>query len=635
MLSILSLDVYASGNEKISNDKNTLNILLLNSYHDGYIWSNELKNGVKDVFDQSYENYNLRIEHMDTKNLSTDAYLEELSNLYTEKFESDEFDLILSADDNALKFLLSYKEKLFGDTPVFFCGVNTLDAHDLKDTKNIYGVVEKSSIKDTIDIAVQHNPRLKNVYLVVDDTITGRSTKADVKRDLLAYDKNLNLIVFEDMTIFEIQEELKKVNTSNSVVIQTFYVVDVDGAVYPLEYTAKLVIEASPVPIYGLYTFGYGYGTVGGKFVEGYSQGSRAAEMAVDYLKTGVPNRDRFIVNDNYNRYHFDYEVMEKYNLNMDILPTSSLIINEPVTIYQQHKSVINISLMIVFLLVVYVLILRVQIASQTLKITKTQKDLMESERMASLGRLVAGVAHEINTPVGIGVTLSSHIESTTRVVGELVSENNMTKLEFEEYIDDLLTSSNHLSETMKRASELVRSFKRVAVDQSTDEHREIFICEYFQEIINSLKNELKQKSVEVQIICDDKMVVWSHAGAIYQIMMNLILNSIIHGFDGRTDGLIEISAQNLSQSRGHKADKVSIKYRDYGVGMSQNDLNNIYEPFYTTKREMGGSGLGMHIVYNLVTQKLGGTIECTSAMNAGTEFLIEFPIESPTENKS
>jgi len=627
VLVLIVLSAILNTNTYSQTEPEIVNVLLLNSYHDGYIWSNELKKGVNDVLDSSFEEYIIRTEHMDTKNVSSDAYFKELSELYKYKFKPDAFDIIISADDNALKFLLQYRDSLFPDTPVFFCGVNTLGAHNLENVQNIYGVVEKSSIVDTVKVAIKQNSNIENIYVVVDDTITGRSTKADIRRDMSGYNEDLNLVILEDRTIFEIQEYLRTVEPDKSIAIQSFYVVDVDGEVYPLEYTAQLLIDASPVPVYALFPFGFGSGTVGGKFVDGYSQGKRATEMAVGYLDGNRYEGAEFVVDDSYNQYFFDYEVMDKFDLDMSVLPENSIIINNQSSFYIRHQSVINTSLIIFFALVIYVMILRLQLATQTQKITKTQKDLMQSERMASLGRLVAGVAHEVNTPIGIGVTLASHMKESTKSIQEIYNDKQMKQSDLEQFLDIMQTNSELLLSNMLKASELIQSFKRVAVDQTSDKHREINLSIYLDEILNSLKSELKRNHVEVKVSCQDGMILWTHAGAIYQIVLNLIMNSIIHGFEGREDGLIEITAGVMTDS---KSKSVSIKYRDYGTGMSKTELDQIYEPFFTTKRHEGGSGLGMHIVYNLVAQSLNGTIECTSAPQAGTEFLILFPFESP-----
>ena len=135
-------------------------ILILNSYHDGYEWSNDTKQGIKDILDDSGFDYHMRIEHMDTKNINSDKYLEELYYLYKNKYDVNEFDVIICADDNALKFLLKYREDLFADTPIFFSGINTLTTHDFDGVTNIYGVVEKHSIAETTDMALKLNPRI-------------------------------------------------------------------------------------------------------------------------------------------------------------------------------------------------------------------------------------------------------------------------------------------------------------------------------------------------------------------------------------------------------------------------------------------------------------------------------------------
>lgn len=606
-----------------------VSILLLNSYHDGYQWSDDTKQGIRDVLDENISNYYLRVEHMDTKNINSDAYMDGLAKLYAVKYDRDEFDVIISADDNALKFLLEYKDDLFGDTPIFFTGVNKLDVYDLDDQNNIYGVVEKSSIATTVKVAQKQIPELKDVYLVVDDTITGQSTKADTTKDMAIYEDVLEFYILENMPYEDILKKVETLDPKESIVIQSFYVVDTDGTSYPLEYTAKQLTNRSTAPVYSIYSFGFGEGTVGGRFIEGYTQGTRVAMMLVDFLEDGHYNGQRYIVDESSNRYHFDYEVMKKFNLNVNALPEISFIINEPITFYDRNKTIINIGVILITLIMIYVGLLRRQITKQTHNITKTQKSLMESEKMASLGRLVAGVAHEVNTPIGIGVTLASYIDDETGKVQKLLSGSKLSQNKLNAFLDDIQVSSEMLTSTMHRASKLIQSFKQVAVDQSYDERRHVDLAQYLEEIINSLRSELKKTDVEIKINCADNLRIYSHTGAIYQIILNLIMNSIKHGFHDLDDGVVEITAYLIKDGTASgKHDAICLTYKDNGHGIKNGNLKKIFEPFYTTRRTEGGSGLGLNIVYNLVTQRLMGTVECKSILGEYTEFTILFPAE-------
>ncbi len=624
-LAASSLTYGADLSEDVSSGTH-FEILLLNAYHDGYIWSNDLKKGVMDTLDAKFSNYSLRIEHMDTKNINTEAYYEELYRLYSMKYEKDTFDVILSADDNALRFLMKYRDRLFGNTPVFFCGVNTLEAYPhLEDMKYVYGVAEQNSIGDTVGAALRQNPDIEDVYLVVEDTVTGKSTKSNTLKVMRKSYPQINYRIFENMTIYEIQDAVSELDPKTAIVIYAFYAVDVDGRVFALDYPSRLLSEASSVPVYSLYTFGFGTGTVGGKLIEGYTQGMRMVEFMSEYLSNGYVE-NRFIDDNSINRYKFDYNALRKYGLSVDALPKDSLVVNRPQSFYEDHKLEVNIGFFMLIMLVVYLVTLRSQVTSQTRKIESAQKELLEAEKLASLGRLVAGVAHEVNTPIGIGVTLASHMESISKKMGQAVSSGNVSKTEFMNNIEEMQETADHLLDTMDKASELIRSFKRVAIDQVSDEYRNVNMCNYMHEIVNSLRQELKKKNVDVRILCDAEVEVFTHAGAIYQILLNLIMNSLKHGFEGRENGIVDIKT-SFTQNETEKM--LHIKYRDYGVGMPPNVLKQIYEPFFTTKRDNGGSGLGMSIVYDLVTETLEGRIECSSAEQAGTEFIIDIPIKN------
>ena len=252
-------------------------------------------------------------------------------------------------------------------------------------------------------------------------------------------------------------------------------------------------------------------------------------------------------------------------------------------------------------------------------QLRQAQTQLVESEKMAALGGLVAGVAHEINTPVGVGVTAASHLDAQVEKYSKLYQSNQLTRSDFEALLNTAATSSNMILANLKRAAELVSSFKQIAVDQSADQQRHFKLKLYLEEILHSLYPRLKNTSHSVTVSCPDTLELYSYPGAFYQIITNLVMNSLIHGFERIEGGEIRI---DVSQEQN----AVHIHYSDNGQGIDAEHRDKIFEPFFTTKRNEGGSGLGMHVVYNLVVQALGGQIQCDSIPGQGTRFHIRIP---------
>jgi signal transduction histidine kinase len=248
----------------------------------------------------------------------------------------------------------------------------------------------------------------------------------------------------------------------------------------------------------------------------------------------------------------------------------------------------------------------------------KTQNELVQTEKMAALGRLVAGIAHEVNTPIGIGVTAASHLKKEIKSFNENYKNESLTKSSFEEFIDVSVQSSDILLNNLERAANIIQNFKQVSVDQSSDKTRSFFLKEYIESIITNLKPSLKQSSPLIEIHCPESLQIDSNPGAFYQIFTNLIMNSIIHGFEDEKQGHIIIEVH-------HKGHDIEIIYKDNGKGMSKENLAKIFDPFFTTRRSLGGSGLGTHIIYNLVTQKLHGTITAKSEEGQGLTFNMYF----------
>lgn len=249
-----------------------------------------------------------------------------------------------------------------------------------------------------------------------------------------------------------------------------------------------------------------------------------------------------------------------------------------------------------------------------------TQNQLVESEKMASLGRLVAGVAHELNTPIGIGITGASFLHEKLLQLKGSFEEGNLSRKALSEFIDCAPMSAEIILSNLGRAAEQIANFKMVAVDQTSERKRSINLFNYVEKVVNSLSPAINDARHNVDIQGEKDIELYTVPGVLSQIITNLTMNSIYHAYENEEQGNIKIFVEKTD-------DKVKLIYKDDGKGMDKPVSQMIFEPFFTTKRGSGGSGLGMYLVYNLVNQSLGGNISCHSELGKGTEFLLEFPV--------
>jgi PAS domain S-box-containing protein len=265
----------------------------------------------------------------------------------------------------------------------------------------------------------------------------------------------------------------------------------------------------------------------------------------------------------------------------------------------------------------------RTQALSQALEeLRAAQTQLVESEKMAALGGLVAGVAHEINTPVGIGVTAASHLEQRTQSFVDLAQSGKMKRSDLAKFIDTATQSSQMILANLSRAAELIQSFKQVAVDQLSEERRTFAVKAYLEEILLNLRPKLKRTEHTTTIRCDENLTLDGYPGVLSQVVTNLVMNSLIHAYEEGDKGRLVFDIKQ-------EAECLIFQYSDDGKGIAPVDLGKIFDPFFTTKRGQGGSGLGLHVVYNLVTQKLNGKIRCESTVGVGTKFIVELPVQN------
>lgn len=267
----------------------------------------------------------------------------------------------------------------------------------------------------------------------------------------------------------------------------------------------------------------------------------------------------------------------------------------------------------------------KAQQLEQTLhNLQQAEAQLIQTEKMAALGGLVAGVAHEINTPIGIGITATSLLMEKSTAFAEQFKASTMKRSDLEKFLDIAQQSSRMTLSNLNRAARLIQSFKQVAVDQSSESKRVFNLQAYLEEILLQLSPLLKAMPHQIQVKGDATLTLNSYPGAFSQIVTNLLMNSLIHAYppddqEQVKPGCIAIAFQTIEG-------QIIFEYADDGVGIAPEHLGKIFEPFFTTKRGQGGSGLGLHIVYNLVTQKLDGTIQCESRPLAGTRFIIKLP---------
>lgn len=256
-------------------------------------------------------------------------------------------------------------------------------------------------------------------------------------------------------------------------------------------------------------------------------------------------------------------------------------------------------------------------------RLRATQRDLIQAEKMAALGGLVAGVAHEINTPLGVAVTAATAFGQDTERFAGAYRAGSLRRADLEDYIGSATEAMGFVLGNITRAADLVQSFKQVAVDQTTDQVRRFDLGDYLAEVLRSLQPQLRRVPHRLEASLAEELVVNSTPGAIAQIVTNLVMNALTHGFAGRdTAGTIHVALYHAPDMPGW----VELTVSDNGNGIGETVLPRIFDPFFTTRREAGGTGLGLHLVYNLVTQRLGGRIDVDSRIGIGTRFTVVFP---------
>lgn len=261
---------------------------------------------------------------------------------------------------------------------------------------------------------------------------------------------------------------------------------------------------------------------------------------------------------------------------------------------------------------------MQIELKNKVQELFEIQQEVIHQERLAMLGSMVAGISHEVNNPLGVSLTTVTAFLESSEKINEDLSSNNLSKSKLEHYLKFSLETGRMMMNNIENAIRIIDNFRSIAVDQAKDDRITINVNDYLHTIVDNLKYELKKKHVAVKIICLDAIVMDLNAGAFTQIITNLIVNSLIHGFSDDTGNLITFKVMIFNK-------QLIIEYHDNGRGIAEENIPHIFEMFYTTRRQQGGSGLGLHIVKNLLEEKFDGRI--TFENEQGALFTIYIPI--------
>lgn len=314
-------------------------VLVLHSYHSGLSWTDSLVKGINEGLTDSGMVLDVAHEFMDSKRIFSDRYLEQLADLYALKFGNSHIDVILATDDLAFNFLRNYHDRLFPGKPVVFCGVNSFQDAMLAGLPTFTGVLEAFDMPATLETALQLQPQADRFVVISDQTLTGTTNKALFLEAIQKLSRPMDVLLLENHSMDEVRDEVSRLDMFD-VAVWLSFTTDRLGNYYDFRRSATLISEVSRAPLYSFWDFHLGYGIAGGKLASGYYQGLLAARLAVRILG-GEPAASIAVVKESPNRFMFDFRELQRFNIDPALLPADSVVVNRPVTLYSQYKTLV------------------------------------------------------------------------------------------------------------------------------------------------------------------------------------------------------------------------------------------------------------------------------------------------------
>lgn len=610
-------------------------ILVLHSYDMTYAWTETMHNGMMKELVNLPPGYEVHVEYMDTKRFKDQAYFENLAKWYQTKYSNFKFDIVLTADDDAFNFYMKYYSILFPQSALFFCGKGTFDESILKTHPlPIRGVMEFIDLLDSLRIASKlHNT--KKAYYIVDNSTTGiiqheKWMKA-FREELPDFD-----ITSLHLAYYSFDEVIEKVKTlKEGVILLNVVGQDRLGNIEDNLVMTKKISAVSQIPIYVESSMRVGLGTIGGRVIDGERHGGLVAKKLVDYTQ-GI-DEPPFIDARNNNLLMFSYPELVRFNVDLQDLPRESIIINRPISVYEFYKSFIWVVgiLLLIMLVVIAIQTVRIQnrrqfqaqleslvekrteeLNQQIVEQKKLRKTLISREKLASLGNLTAGIAHEIKNPLNIIINSAQVIESRAKLVNEqeskaLVDIRRMTQL----IVKNSYRADSIIQNMLGQVSTAEAPLGQVNINNLIEEALALV---YHASVTKYEMNVSIQKNLGMipEIILSKENVL--------RALINLIENSF---YALNEKKLKQASFKpNISVSTFTDHQRLIIEIEDNGTGIPSEVVEKVLNPFFTTKPAGVGTGLGLSMVNDIVSSH-GGEVDIKTQEGEFTLIRMIFPL--------
>lgn len=590
------------------------NILVIHSYHQGLEWTDSISSGILSVFNNNHD-FNLYFEYLDTKRNSSDNYFNSLVELYRSRSSKIKYDAIITSDNAAYGFMLEYRDELFPEVPVFYCGVNFLDRAELSKHDKFYGYEEIANHAGTIDLIKQLFPERKKVLIINDHTLTGNFIRSELESVLMAHKNDLQ---FEFIETFSIKELEQRVATLSDEYTIYLLVVNMDRLGNYISYNKgiQVISENTAVPIFGSWDFYLNKGIIGGAITKGFEQGENIAQLSYDYLRG--ENLKPAAYQKGKTTLCLDYSLLEQFNLEKSINIKGVSVINKPaVSVWKIRvlKTTIVVLLLVLIGLFINVHIKRAQakklkklVELRTRELKVVNRDLERINQ--SKNEILGIVAHDLRNPIG-------NINGFSKYIIDEDEEHKMLNEESKECIQIINDVSTYMLG-------LVNNLLDISVIDSGALKLDLQNADYLAFIADELAHnkalaDSKQMSIKL-ISCVDNAFVRFDKIKLQQAFLNLLSNAIKFSKAG------DVITVELVCERT----KIITKIKDSGPGIPSDKFDAIFGKFEQLHSATGnknkGAGLGLSIVKGII-EAHNGRIYVQSELNAGAEFIYELPV--------